>query len=157
MAALCNYSLPFSLVTASSCHSNRVGSALDLWGLRVLFYFSCTILLSMSTGRLIKLSGLDQGQLKCLCLTLAVVSPVSFKCMCASTHVHTCIWPQPAEYPTACLIVLLRLPAEVVWSVLGPVPNCVGRMVSTTHCIWCQGGSQLVPRPCFFTKLVWEK
>lgn len=32
-----------------------------------------------------------------------------------------------------------------VWSVLRPVPSSVCRTASTTLCIWCQWGSQLVP------------
>lgn len=135
MATLCEYSLSSSRVTASPCHSKRFGSALGLWGPRALFH--C---LSQYVGvdRQVK----DTG---------AQLSPVLCECLCVSTHACTCIWPQPAEYPTACLFLL---PAEGVWSGLGPVPSYVGWMVSTTHTIWCQRGSQLVPRPCFTTKLI---
>ncbi len=78
---------------------------------------------------------------------------LSTDCMCISTCVHTCIWPQPAEYSTACLFLLL-LPAEGVCCGLGQLPSYVGWIVSTTLSIWCQRGSQLVPRPCFTTRPV---
>lgn len=93
------------------------------------------------TCRLIRLTGMQ-------CL----LSVCMFPCLC----VCVCVFDlnQLRALLPACLLLLL-LPAEVVWSVLGPVPSLVlCWMVSTTLSIWCQRRSQLVPRPCFPTEPV---
>lgn len=115
------------------CHSKRVGSALDLWGLMVLFHFSLTVFPSMVglTDRLIRLSGSDQSRFECLHPMLESYWVLFFESVCAFQLVRSyCIWPQPADDPTACLLILL--PTERVWSVPGPTPRYVHWMVSTT-------------------------
>lgn len=81
------------------------GSALPLacgnWECLCVSVFLVLPSMFVLTGRLIKLSCLDQGHLECVCVHLqSCSSPILLKCMCVSIHVRTCFWPQPAEYPT---------------------------------------------------------
>lgn len=90
MAALCNYSLPSSLVTGISCHSKWVGSALGLWGLRVLLYFCffCLIQYVCVDRQVNKAFSLKSGPLEVfVSISRAVVvqfcaSVCVFPCMC---------------------------------------------------------------------------
>lgn len=116
MATLCEYSLSPSPVTVSSCHSQEGWFCpWPRWGVTALFLFFFAVFPTMfvMVGRLRWLLGSYRGQFE-FCVSV-----------CVYLRVWACIWPKPAEYPTACLLLLL-LTAEGVWSGLGPAPSYLG-------------------------------
>lgn len=139
---LCKCIPSSSLVAASSCHSKRVESALDPWGLRAL-YDSLSLTLHsvfVLTGGLIKLSGSDRGPVWVFLSNAGVrLSPVM--CVCVHMRLTSTSWVLPRHSGA----IVLLLPAKMVWSVFAAVPSYVGWMVSTTLSIWCQWWSQAAP------------